>query len=462
VEILMASQWLKARQTRYAAYATIYILIVINVVVVANMLADRYDKSFDATSNKLYSLSAQTAKIVKGLKQDATITYFDQSTHFRSGKDLLDQYANLSPKVKVQYVDPDKSPQLAREAGIRNFGTAVVQVGAKKEEATSMTEEGITGAFIRDLKSTTRTICLVSGSGEHQPDSSDRDGLSRFKELLGKDDYENKTIDLLQKAEVPADCTTVVIAGPTRNYEQPEVDAIKKYVEDGGRALIMLDPPLKIGHSEIADNDALTSVLQGWGITMNKDLILDLNPIGQIAGLGPQVALVTSYSSQPIVNEMKGTATGFPLSRSMEIKSTDKTSVEKLFDSSGNSFATSNLSSPAVDIRDPKNKKGPLTIAAAGTYSTGKENLQGRFVVVGSSSWAANRFIDFNGNNDLALNAINWLSSDEDLISIRPKQQEDRRITMTRGQLNWVRIISQFLLPFAVVIAGVGVWWKRR
>jgi ABC-type uncharacterized transport system involved in gliding motility auxiliary subunit len=458
----MASQWLKARQTRYAAYATIYILIVINAVVVANVLADRYNKSFDATSNKRYSLSAQTAKIVKGLKQDATITYFDQSTHFRSGKDLLDQYADLSPKVKVQYVDPDKSPQVAREAGIRNFGTAVVQVGAKKEEAKSTTEEGITGAFIRDLKSTTRTICFVSGSGEHQPDSSDREGLSRFKELLGKDDYANKTIDLLQKAEVPADCTTVVIAGPTRNYEQPEVDAIKKYVEDGGRALIMLDPPLKIAHSEIADNDALTSVLQGWGVTMNKDLILDLNPIGQIAGLGPQVALVTSYSSQPIVNAMKGTATGFPLSRSMEIKSSDKTSVEKLFDSSGNSLATNNLTSPAVDIRDPKNKKGPLTIAAAGTYSTGKENLQGRFVVVGSSSWTANRFIDFNGNNDLALNAINWLSSDEDLISIRPKQQEDRRITMTRGQLNWVRIISQFLLPLAVVIAGVSVWWKRR
>jgi ABC-type uncharacterized transport system involved in gliding motility auxiliary subunit len=458
----MASQWLKARQTRYAAYATIYILIVISAVVVANLLADRYNKSFDATSNKRYSLSAQTAKIVKGLKQDATITYFDQSTHFGSGKDLLDQYADLSPKVKVEYVDPDKSPQVAREAGIRNFGTALVQVGAKKEEAKSVTEEGITGAFIRDLKGTTRTICFVSGSGEHQLDSSDREGLSRFKELLGKDDYENKAIDLLQKAEVPADCTTVVIAGPARNYEQPEVDAIKKYVEEGGRGLIMLDPPLKIGHSEIADNDALTSVLKGWGVTMNKDLILDLNPIGQIAGLGPQVALVTSYSSQPIVSEMKGTATGFPLSRSMETKSTDKASVEKLFDSSGNSFATNNLSSPAVDIRDPKNKKGPLTIAAAGTYSTGKENLQGRFVVVGSSSWVANRFIDFNGNSDLALNAINWLSSDEDLISIRPKQGEDRRITMTRGQLNWVRITSQFLMPLAVVIAGVSVWWKRR
>jgi ABC-type uncharacterized transport system involved in gliding motility auxiliary subunit len=458
----MASQWLKARQTKYAAYATVYILIVIAAAVVANVLADRYPRSYDATSNKRYSLSEQTSKIVKGLKQDATITYYNQSTRFRDGKDLLDEYANLSPKVRVEYVDPDKNPQAAREAGIKDFGTAIVRVGAKTDAAKSLTEEGITGAFIRDLKNTTRTVCFVSGSGEHQLDDSDREGLSHFKDSLNKDDYASKTIDLLQKAEVPNDCTTLVVAGPTRNYEQPEVDAIKKYVEDGGRALFLLDPPLKLGHSEIADNDALTSLLQSWGVTMDKDLILDLNPIGQIAGLGPQVALVTSYSSQPIVNDMKGTATGFPLSRSMEIKSTDKTSVQKMFDSSDSSLATSNLSSPAVNVNDPKNKKGPLTIAAAGTYSTRKENSQGRFVVIGSSSWIANRFIDFNGNDDLALNTINWLSSDEDLISIRPKQQEERNITMTRAQLSWVRAVSQFLLPMIVVIAGIGVWWKRR
>jgi gliding motility-associatede transport system auxiliary component len=293
-------------------------------------------------------------------------------------------------------------------------------------------------------------------------DNSDREGLSRFKDLLAKDNYETRSIDLLTKAEVPSDCTTLVIAGPTRNYEQPEVDAIKKYVEDSGRAFFMLDPPLKLGHDEIADNDSLTNLLQSWGVAMQKNLILDLNPIGQIAGLGPQVALVTTYGTQPIVSDMKGTATGFPLARSMEIKNTDKTTIEKLFDTSSSSLATSNLSSPAVNIRDPKNKPGPLTIAVAGTYNTGKENSQGRFVVVGSSSWAANRFINFNGNNDLALNAVNWLSSDEDLISIRPKPPEDRRITMTRAQLSGVRAISQFMLPMLVVIGGIFVWWKRR
>src|SRR5579885_1556154 len=125
--------------------------------------------------------------------------------------------------------------------------------------------------------------------------------------------------------------------------------------------MVMHDPPLKVGHSEIADNDALTNLLQSWGVTVDKDLILDLNPIGQLAGLGPQVALVTNYESHPIVSEMKGTATGFPLTRTLELTNSEKSSVSKLLESSATSLATSNLSSPAINTNDPKNKKGPLT-----------------------------------------------------------------------------------------------------
>ncbi|MHB8501900.1 MAG: GldG family protein [Candidatus Acidiferrales bacterium] len=458
----MNTELLKARQTKYVAYATLYIVVTLAVVTVANVLADRYDKSYDATSNKRYSLSDQTVKIVKGLKQDATITYYDQASRFQAAKDKLDLYANLSPKVHVDYVDPDKKPELAREAGIKNYGTTIVQIGARKNEAKSTSEEDITGAFIRDLKQTVRTVCFVTGSGEHQIDNTDRSGYSRFKDLLGKDDYQTKPISLLQQAEVPSDCTVVVVGGPSGDYQQPEVDALKKYVEDGGRAMFLLDPPLKMGHEDIADNDALGGLLSSWGVTPNKDLILDMNPIGQLAGLGPQVALVTRYDSQPIVNDMKGTATGFPLSRSLETKNSDKTTVEKLFDSSDSSLSTTKLNSPSINPSDPANKKGPQTLAAAGTYKTGKENSQGRFVVVGSSSWAANSFINFNGNSDLALNAMNWLSSDEDMISIRPKEPEDRRITMTKAQMNWVRVTSQFLFPLAVVIVGFSVWWRRR
>lgn len=458
----MNLQLLKARQTRYVAYVTLYIAVVVAIITVANVLADRYNKTYDSTANKRYSLSEQTAKIVKDLKEPATIYYYDRPTGFSHARDTLEQYANLSPKVQVKYVDLEKNPLAAREAGIKSLGTAIVEIGTRKDEAQGLTEEGITGAFIRDLKSNTRTICFVTGSGEHQIDETGGDGYSRFKDLLGKEAYQAKSISLLTTAEVPSDCTVMVVAGPKSDYQQPEVDAIKKYVEGGGRAMFLLNPPLKMGRTEIADNDALSQVLESWGVTPGKDLILDLNPIGRLAGLGYEDALVTRYDSHEIVNTMKGSATAFPYSRSLELKSGDKTTVDKLFESSESSLATEKLDTPRINASDPKNKKGPLTLAAAGSYRTGRENSQGRFVVVGSSDWVANAFLPFNGNRDLAMNAINWLASDEELISIRPKDRDIRTITMTQSQLNWVGITSLGILPIGVAIAGVWVWWRRR
>jgi len=455
------SRLLNARQTKYAAYAALYVIVMLAIVSVANVLANRYNKSYDSTANKRYSLSDQTAKIVKGLKQTAAISYYDRQSGFQQAKDLLDRYSTLSPRIRVEYVDVEKRPQEARAAGVTKLGTSFVQIGTKKEEAKSVTESEITGAIIRDLKTSTRTVCFVSGSGEHQLEDTQRNGYSRLKDILAKDQYTTKSISLLEKAEIPADCTVVVIGGPQSDYVQPAVDAIKKHVEQGGRAMILLDAPLKFGRPT-ADNIALTDVLQSWGVSMDSNLLLDMSPVGQLMGLGPEVALVSTYDSHPIVNELKGTATGFPLSRSLTVKNTDKTTVQKLFESSASSLATDKLDSPNVNPSDPNNKKGPLTIGAAGSYKTGKENSEGRFVVVGSSSWPANSFLNFNGNSDLALNALNWLSSDEDLISIRPKEQENRNVTMTRAQFNWVRLSSQFLLPGALLLAGVSVWWRRR
>src|SRR5580698_3942529 len=168
--------FLKARQTKYAAYATMYIVVVFAIITVGNVLANRYNKSYDSTSNKRYSLSDQTAKIVKGQAQPINITYFDKTSGFQTGKDLLDRYATLSPKVHLNYVDPDKNPQAARAAGVTKYGTTLVQVGEKKEEAKSVTEEEITGAIIRDLKSNTRNVCFVTGEGEAQIDNADRPG----------------------------------------------------------------------------------------------------------------------------------------------------------------------------------------------------------------------------------------------------------------------------------------------
>jgi ABC-type uncharacterized transport system involved in gliding motility, auxiliary component len=458
----MKFDWLKTRQSRYGIYATVYITVVLVAITMTNWLANRHNKSVDSTSAKKYSLSDQTEKVVKNLKQDVTISYFDQPTRFQAAKDLLERYDNLSPKLSVQYIDIYKKPQLVRQMGVNSAGTIVVQAGVKRQEARTLSEQEITQALIRALKEGERTVCFVSGSGEHSLEETGARGYSMLKELVEKDNYHTKTISLLEKAEVPKECTVVLVGGPKYEYAEPAVNALRTYVQNGGRALFLLAAPLQIGKETVSENQPLAKLLDSWGVVLNNDLILDTSPIGQLFGLGPEVPLVSSYESHPIVKDFKEIATAFPLTRSLTTKSADKVTAEKLFSTTSNSYATTNLTGPQIRLDPSRDKKGPFAIAAAGSYDTGQPGNPGRFVVVGSSDWASNYILRFQGNRDLFLNMMNWLSSDEDLISIRPKEPEDRRLTLNRAQMNVIRITSQFLLPVAVVLGGVIVWWRRR
>src|SRR6266550_681349 len=193
----MQSGWMKTRQTKYTLYVTIYLLVIVGILGAANWLASRHNKSIDSTSNKKFSLSDQTVKVVKGLTRDVTITDYDKTSAFTTSRDLLDRYANLSSKLKVVYLDPDKKPQVAKAAGIRAYGEIYVDSGTKKEQAKSLTEEEVTGALIRSMKSGERNVCFVSGGGEHSLEDSGRTGYSNAKEALEKSNYKTKTISLL-------------------------------------------------------------------------------------------------------------------------------------------------------------------------------------------------------------------------------------------------------------------------
>ena len=449
-----------ARQARYGATATLYTIVVIAILILINWLAQmpRFNKTFDTTSNKRFTLSQETQKVVQGLKGDATITYFDKTSNFDQAKGLLDRYKNLSPKVRIQYIDYQKQPMVARSYGVRYGGTAYVEVGQRREEAKSFNEEGITGAFLKDIKGV-RKVCFVSGSGERRLDDTQETGLSAFKTLLQRDNYQADSVTLLDKTAVPSDCTVLVAAGPQADYTANEVAAIKSFVEGGGRALILLDPPLDFGREHIAQNAALTGLLQSWGVTENKDLVLEQNPIGQLFNIGPEIPLITSYESQPIVNDLKE-ATGLPITRSLEVKNGDKTTVDKLFSTTNHATATTHLDTP--DFEKYTDKKGPFVLGAAVTYNTGKANTNGRVVVIGTSSFLDNGTIGFEGNRDLALNTINWLSSDEDLISIRPKEPEDRRLNVNQSQMNRFLYLDMFAIPLFIIAGGILIFLKRR
>ena len=276
--------------------------------------------------------------------------------------------------------------------------------------------------------------------------------------MLERDNYTADSITLLAKDKVPEDCKVTVVAGPEGDYTANEVTALKDYVENGGRVLFLLDPPLDFRGEHIADNTPLTNLLESWGVTLDKDLVLENTALTAI--YGPENPPINHYDDQPIVNDLKGSYVIMPLARSLEVKNAGKSTVSKLFSTSDGAVATTDLTSGRVRMDDPKNKKGPFVLGAAGTYDTGKPNENGRFVVIGTSGFLTNDMLTTALNRDLALNTINWLSSDEDLISIRPKEPEDRKLD-PRG-VNLTLYSEVFAFPLLIIVAGIAVFMKRR
>jgi ABC-type uncharacterized transport system involved in gliding motility auxiliary subunit len=450
----------KSKRVTNFAQAALYTVVVIAILVAVNYLSNRYNKSFDTTSNKRYTLSDQTQKVASGLAQDVTISYWNRAEDFQQAHDLLDRYENLSPKVKVRYEDIDKNRTAAIAAGVDARGTIFVQSGTRKETAKSLTEEEITGAMIRAIKGGDRMVCFTGGYGEGDPGGADANGYADVNKLIEKNNYKTQTLQLVTSPTVPKECTVLVVGGPRRAYLQPAVDAIKTYVEGGGHALILLDPPLKLGGSPIDENPGLEGLLTSWGVQMNKDLVLDLSGVGQLFGMGPEMPVVTSFEDHPITRQFKNMATSFPLTRSITIAPAgDKGEAKPLFSSSKNAAATTNLSSEEVDI--DKAQRGSRVLAATAELKSEGSNKP-RIIVLGTSRWIANQFLGVTGNRDLLLNMLNWLSADEDLISIRPKDPEDRRLNMNARQVSLMFWGSAVFIPALMFLAGVSVWWKRR
>ncbi len=449
----MNTNWMKARRTRYGAYITVYILVVLAIIVGANWLANQNNKSYDATSNKRFSLSDATKKTLEGLKNDISITDFDRTSAFDTARATLDRYKDQSGKIKLNFIDPEKKPEIARLAHVQSFGSIFVDYGAKHEEAKSLTEEEITGAIKRAMTSGVRTACFVTGSGEASITDTEREGYSRFKDLLDKSSVKAKELPMLQKAEVDKDCTIVVIGGPTHDYIPPVLAAVKKFVDDGGKEFIMFTPSIGDRGGASEGEPALEKMVADWGVTVDNDLVYDVGPYSQV--FGEAAPVVGHYESHAIVKDMGRSATVFPLSRSINIVSGK--SLEKIFETGETSYMTTNLK-PPIKLDPDKDKKGPFTLGAAGII-----NGKARVVVIGSSSWISNSALSYpTANKDLALNMINWLTADESLISIPTKEPEDRRIMLSGRQMNMIALSSVIFLPLLVIFSGFAVWWKRR
>lgn len=483
--LYILSQWreigqsLSGRQTRFGTLAAASVLVVLGILVAINYLSTRYNKRWDLTAARQFSLSDQTKKVLQDLEEPVLIRVFALTDEFPRYRDRLDEYAYQSKQVKVEYIDPEKRPGMAQQYGVTT-STVVFDYKGRNEKVSGTGEQELTNGLIKVIQGRQPKVYFTQGHGEKDTASSDRSGgYTGIATALASDNFVVDKIVLAQVSEVPADADVLVIAGPKTDFLGPEIDILKAYLARGGKLMVMLDPVLKPDQPQPA---ALMSLLKDWAIEAGNDVVLDVSGMGRLIGTDESVPVAATYPAHAITDTFK-LLTAYPMARSMSPieGGVNGRNAQTLVETSTRSWAEADLESltggqPAK--MDDTDKKGPVSLAAAvsapataappappadpAKTEDAPKPVETRIVAFGDSDFASNAALGVQGNRDLFLNAANWLAQQENLISIRAKDPEDRRITLTADQERRIFYLTVLIIPGLILLAGVQTWWRRR
>lgn len=497
VAVHTLSQWrdilafFSRRQAREGMMATSGVALALGILVATNYILSRQNVRWDLTAAQQYSLSDQTRRVLEELDAPISVLVFAREAEFPGFRDRLDEYAYVSSQVNVEYIDVDRSPVRARQYEVQAYGTIVFDYEGRIERTTSNSEQELTNALIKAVEGEERTVYFVQGHGERDPEGDDRDGYRAVRDALGRDNFRVESVVLAQTGEVPADATVMVVAGPSTDLLPAEADLLRDYLEGGGKLLLMLDPP---DTEDDPPQPNLTALAGEWGIELGTDVVVDASGVGQLLGTDASVPVAATYPPHAITDGFN-LLTAFPLARSVRPATggvSGRTGVV-VVETGARSWAEADLSQLATGEvtldEDAGDVPGPVPIATvvsqtieepepapddedadgaadsnAGDTDADDDEppLEARLAVFGDSDFASNSAVGIQGNRDLALNTINWLAQQENLIAIRPREPEDRRITLTADQQARVYWLSLLLLPGFIAGAGIYTWWGRR
>lgn len=482
------------RQARYGTLSLSSVVIVLGILAAVNYIADRQSWRWDLTAGQQFSLSDQTRRVLSELDSPLRILVFSRDDEFRGFRDSIGEYENVSDQVTIEYIDVDRDPARARSYEVQAYGTIVVEYEDRVERITTSAEQDLTNAIVKAVEGQEKKVYFAQGHGEKNPASADqRMGYSAIEEALQRDNFIVEPLVLAQVGRVPEDASVVVIAGPTLDYLEPEVEMLRTYLADGGKLLMMLDPPAS-QEDPLMTN--LLSLAASWGIEVGRNIVVDVSGVGQLLGAGPSVPVAADYPPHAITEQFR-LMTAFPLARSVQPISggTAGRQAQGLVRTSDRSWAESDLDAIATGAEVAMNEgtadlPGPVPLGAAVSENVaaeaegdaanspdadeaagsngGEEEAadappqETRVVVLGDSDFVGNSALGISGNRDFFLNTVNWLAQQENLIAIRARDPEDRRVTMTAAQQVNVFYVTVLLIPCAVIAAGIYTWWRRR
>jgi len=460
------------RRARYGANAAIYSIAFVALLVAVNYISSKHHYRFDLTADKIFTLSPQSEKVLQNIKKPIKFYGFFAGGLNAQAQQLYESYTYASPMVSYQMVDPDKHPELADRYKVSVMNTTHIQYGSDEvgngTNVTDLNESAITNAIIRLVTSVRKVVCVAQDEGEPDiDDSQNANGFGGVATAMQGEGFDVHKISLSTLAAPPAECSILLVAGPTRPLLQHELDLIDNYLKGGGSAFVMFRPP---DPNDPNTESGLAKLVGEWGVTAGNDIIVDQVVRmfeGPALGLNP---LIDLYGQNPITASFTQ-RTVFPMTRSVEPTDPVKPglNVEWLAKTSTTSWAETDLKDlfeHQTAKFDASDRKGPITVADAvsgdlKTLGYAKTGLA-RMVIFGSTEFADNQYLDNFFNRDFFMNSLEWMIGQGNSITIRPRVMEPSSFALTVTQFGIVFALSVLLLPELLIIMGIAVWWERR
>ncbi|MFO8072239.1 MAG: GldG family protein [Polyangia bacterium] len=507
----------RGRQIGMGGNTAVSVIGAAAILVMANYLVSRHYVRGDWTGGGIYTLSDKSEEVVGGLEKNISLymMWSQADLRFADVKELLDNYAALSPHLSLEVVDPDLAPEKVQmltqryggkvltdgvnvgwQAGVFVVsGENVKFVGAEKfeaqpadpmgrasgdEEAVSgyRAEQEITSALLRVTAEEQAGVCFVQGHGERELEGFGRRSLARVKDELEQDSYRVEGLITAGTERVPAHCDLVVVAGPQRAFTEKEAELLGEYVDEGGRLLLLLDP---LFEGDRFAPTGLERLCADRGIVLHNDLVVEVEA-SRLVSMSNDLFTASEFTSHEAVEQLSVPVSAgadasqqlgaypvvFASARSLEADEESETVAEPLARSSESSWGETDLSfvdpRGAPPEKDQYDVPGPAVLAMAAALPARSEDEEGgRLVVVGDSDVIGEELIAHAGfyNRDFWSGLVGWLTSREDLISIAPKDTEHIKLTLSWDDFLTIvaLLIGEVLLGIA---AGVVVWIRRR
>jgi gliding motility-associatede transport system auxiliary component len=424
-------------------------------------LSHKHAVEYDWTASGRHTLSEASRDLLAQMPDPIEVTsYARENSLLRDAiRKFIGKYQRHKPDIVLRFVNPDAVPDEVRNLGISVDGEIVVRYQNRSEHVRSDQEQIFTNALQRLARNQERWVAFVEGHGERSAIREANHDLSEWVKQIYNQGYKVQPINLSETQAVPDNTSILVIAGPRIDFLPGEIEIINKYVDAGGNLLWLHEPgPMY----------KLESLAEQLSIRFYNGAIIDY--AGQLIGIDdPSISLVTGslYASHAITEDFEFT-TLYPMAGAIEILESDKWFSKPILTTGDHTWNETGKLQGAVQFDEGEDTQGPLTLGLSLERDIEIEEdneivtKQQRIIVTGDGDFLSNTYLANSGNNELGTRMINWLSSDDEFISIPPKIASDTQLDISPTVLGVIGIWFLFLMPAGLVGFGIMTGLKRK